>query len=176
MIKRSNNFTWIVIVIFSTIFLYCKTGVSQRSGTITLSDKSMPNNELNQDTCFAEAYCERRIRRFNFDTAFYLDQKYSDSPYILEECLQCSLFKLIINNDTVDLDSVYRSYFKNGYIRYMAGFVEGNYIDSNGVTNLYLTFINLRTNTSTDTSHEYVIVYDSGKKKLISVAMRFLNQ
>lgn len=173
MIKRSNNFAWAVIVIFS-VFLSCKTRVSQRSGAITLLDKPVPNDDLNQDSCFANGYCERRIRCFNFDTTFYLDQKYSDSPYILEECLQCSLLKLVINGDTVDLDSVYRTHFKNRSVRYMAGFVEGKYLISNGVTTINLIFINLRTNTSKDTSHEYLIVYDSKKKKLISVNMRFL--
>jgi hypothetical protein len=175
MIKRSNKFAWVLIVVFP-IFLYCKRGISQISGTITLLDKPVPNNDLNKDTCFAEAYCERRISYFNFDSAFTLDQKYSDSPYILEECLQCSLLKLIVNSDTVDLDSVYRMNFKNRTVLYMAGFVEGSYIVSNGVTNIRLIFINLRTNTSTDTSHEYLIIYDSRKKKLISVTMRFLKK
>jgi len=175
MIKRSNNLAWVLIVIFP-IFLYCNSRFNLIGGAITLLDKSVPNNDINQDSCFAEAYCERRIRYFNFDPAFYIDQKYSDSPYILEECLQCSFFKLVINSDTVDLDSVYRAHFKNRHVRYMAGFVKGDYMVSNGITNLNLIFINLRTNTSTDTSHEYLVVYDSKKKKLISVDMRILNR
>jgi hypothetical protein len=172
MIKRSNKFAWTLIIVFP-VYLYCKAGISQTSGTITLLDKHVPNNDLSQDSCFAEAYCEQRIRYFSFDPAFYLVQKYSDSPYIFEECLQCSLLKLVINSDTVDLDSVYKANFNNKQIRYMAGFIEGNYVISNGVINLKLTFINLRTNTSTDTSHEYVIVYNSKNKKLISVDIRF---
>lgn len=136
MIKRSNLLAWLLMAIF-LVFLSCKSAVVREGGSITLLDKPVPNHDINRDSCFAEAYCERRFRYFDFDTTIYLDQKFSDSPYILEECLQCSLFRLVIKNDTVD---------------------------------------NVRTNTSTDTSHEYLIVYDSGKKKVVSVDVRFLSE
>ena len=175
MIKRNNNISWALIATLS-ISLYCKAGIGQVGGSITFQDKHVPNNDLTQDSCFAEAYCERRIRYFNFDSSYYLDQKYSDSPYIFEECFQCSLLKLVINSYTVDLDSVYRAHFKNNTVQYMAGFVEGSYIASNGLTTINLTFINLRSNTSADTAHEYIIVFDSNRKKIISVDMRFLSK
>lgn len=173
--KKSNNFVWLLFIALPFL-IHCKIGSTQKTGLITFIDKPVPNTELNRDSCYPDAYCERRIRYFNFDADFYLDEKFSDSPYVLDTCFKCSLLNLVVNRDTINLDAIYRSQFKNRSVWYMAGFVEGSYFILNDIVHLKLIFINLQTNTSRDTSHEYIIVYDKKKAKLISAEVHSLAQ
>ncbi len=157
-------------MLFSLV--YCTPKASPIQGAISLLNKPIPN-PVNTDTCYL-SYCNRRIRYFEFDTTYYLDEKYSDSPYILEDCFDCALLKIVLNANVIDLDSVYRTHFDRK-IRYMGGFVRGTYLISNGLIQLNLIFINVATNTSSSTAHEYNVVYDSRKRKVISVDMCFLD-